>query len=116
MGAKLTTRQQVQLAWLESLPPKFDRIKKVIELMSSNQADESQQRALARLLDELKAQAGGLSLTAIAEGFGFMHESYDQDNPKKFTREWFAWANTLFGELIVKLGAERPSLIQSRLD
>lgn len=34
---------------------------------------------------------------------GFMHESFHKDNPKNFTREWFAWQNTLFGELILKL-------------
>lgn len=34
---------------------------------------------------------------------GFMHESFHKDNPEKFTRQWFAWANTLFGELILKL-------------
>ena len=34
---------------------------------------------------------------------GFMHESFHKDNAAKFTRKWFAWANTLFGELIVKL-------------
>ena len=32
-----------------------------------------------------------------------MHESFHKDNPKKFTRSWFAWANTLFGELVLKL-------------
>ena len=35
-----------------------------------------------------------------------MHESFNKDNAKKFTREWFAWANTLFGELIVDMYAE----------
>ncbi len=39
-------------------------------------------------------------------GTGFMHESFNKDNPEKFTREWFAWANTLFGELILKLIAD----------
>jgi meiotically up-regulated gene 157 (Mug157) protein len=34
---------------------------------------------------------------------GFIHESFNKDNPKKFTRPWFAWQNTLFGELILKL-------------
>ena len=34
---------------------------------------------------------------------GFMHETFNVNNSKKFSRPWFAWANTLFGELIVKL-------------
>jgi len=44
-------------------------------------------------------------------GTGFIHESFDQDDPAKFTRPWFAWANGLFGELILKLYAERPQLL-----
>ncbi len=36
-------------------------------------------------------------------GTGFMHESFHKDNPEKFTRAWFAWQNTLFGELVLKL-------------
>ncbi|MDR1405740.1 MAG: glycoside hydrolase family 125 protein [Prevotellaceae bacterium] len=36
-------------------------------------------------------------------GTGFMHESFFKDDAANFTRKWFAWANTLFGELIVKL-------------
>jgi meiotically up-regulated gene 157 (Mug157) protein len=36
-------------------------------------------------------------------GTGFMHESFHKDDPARFTRTWFAWANTLFGELIIKL-------------
>lgn len=36
-------------------------------------------------------------------GKGFIHESFNKDNPDDFTREWFAWQNTLFGELIIKL-------------
>jgi len=43
-------------------------------------------------------------------GTGFMHESFDPDNPAKFTRKWFAWANTLFGELIVKLADDSRAL------
>jgi hypothetical protein len=43
----------------------------------------------------------------------FMHESFQQDDPTHFTRPWFAWANSLFGELILTLARERPHLIFS---
>lgn len=36
-------------------------------------------------------------------GTGFMHESFNVNDPDDFTRPWFAWQNTLFGELIIKL-------------
>ena len=47
-------------------------------------------------------------------GTGFMHESFNQDDPSKFTRAWFAWANTLFGELLLKLADQKPSLLKHR--
>jgi meiotically up-regulated gene 157 (Mug157) protein len=34
---------------------------------------------------------------------GFMHESFHKDDARNFTREWFAWQNSLFGELVVYL-------------
>ncbi|ABF42675.1 Uncharacterized conserved protein UCP028846 [Candidatus Koribacter versatilis Ellin345] len=42
------------------------------------------------------------TLVATDAGTGFMHESFDKDDPSKFTRAWFAWANTLFGEFVLK--------------
>ncbi|GAA0671326.1 hypothetical protein FHT00_001913 [Sphingomonas insulae] len=48
-------------------------------------------------------------------GTGFIHESFDQDDPSKFTRAWFAWANGLFGELVVHLAATRPALLKAPL-
>jgi hypothetical protein len=44
-------------------------------------------------------------------GTGFMHEAFNKDDPNKFTRSWFAWANTMFGELILKVHAERQHLL-----
>jgi meiotically up-regulated gene 157 (Mug157) protein len=44
-------------------------------------------------------------------GTGFMHEAFNKDDPTIFTRKWFAWANTIFGELILKVSKERPHLL-----
>jgi meiotically up-regulated gene 157 (Mug157) protein len=46
-------------------------------------------------------------------GTGFMHEGFDKDDAGKFTRKWFAWANTLFGELIIKIYHERKALLSA---
>jgi meiotically up-regulated gene 157 (Mug157) protein len=43
------------------------------------------------------------TLLATDAGTGFIHETFHKDNPAKFTRPWFAWVNTLFGELVLKL-------------
>jgi len=44
-------------------------------------------------------------------GTGFMHESFHKDDVNKFTRKWFAWANTLFGEFVLKVYREKPELL-----
>jgi meiotically up-regulated gene 157 (Mug157) protein len=44
-------------------------------------------------------------------GTGFIHEAFHKDNPMKFTRSWFAWANTIFGEFVLKTFNERPRLL-----
>jgi len=53
-------------------------------------------------------------LKATHAGTGFMHEAFDKDEPKKFTRAWFAWANTLFGELILKLYEQRHPVLKEK--
>ncbi|MGD9523850.1 MAG: hypothetical protein AB7N73_09710 [Gemmatimonadales bacterium] len=72
MAAKLTARQQAQLAWLETLPRKFERLTRSIEQLSGHRADETQVRTTQRLLEELKAQASQLNLTPLGEAFGIM--------------------------------------------
>jgi meiotically up-regulated gene 157 (Mug157) protein len=65
-----------------------------IILKAMTSADDSEIRQCIKTLRDTDADTG------------FMHESFHKDNPKKFTREWFAWVNTLFGELILKLEKE----------
>jgi meiotically up-regulated gene 157 (Mug157) protein len=51
-------------------------------------------------------------LKGAAADFGFMHESYFKDDPRRFTRAWFAWANTLFGEFLGSLAEKQPDLLR----
>jgi hypothetical protein len=72
MALKLSSRQQAQLAYLQTLPPKFQRIFSAIEQMSALQADDVTVRGLARLLDDIKGNAGALSLSGLADTAGLM--------------------------------------------
>jgi meiotically up-regulated gene 157 (Mug157) protein len=44
-------------------------------------------------------------------GTGFMHEAFHKNDASQFTRKWFAWANTLFGELLWETYKNRPHLL-----
>lgn len=70
----------------------------VMRAMTSR--DDEEIRYCLRMLKETHA------------GTGFMHESFHRDNPTLYTRSWFAWANTIFGELILKIASEKPYLLQ----
>ena len=59
-------------------------------------------REIAKCLRMLKASHAGT---------GFIHEAFDKDDPGRFSRPWFAWANSLFAELIVDLAARKPHLL-----
>jgi hypothetical protein len=63
-------------------------------------SDENEQRQCLRWLKTTHA------------GTGFMHESFNKNDPAQFTRAWFAWANTLFGELILTIDKTNPGLLE----
>ena len=52
-----------------------------------------------------------VTLQKTHAGKGFIHEAFNKDDPDKFTRPWFAWANSLFGELILKSYKERAHVL-----
>jgi meiotically up-regulated gene 157 (Mug157) protein len=54
--------------------------------------------------DRLKALT---TLIDTDAGTGAMHESFHKDDPHRFTRPWFSWANAMYAELaldVVELG------------
>ncbi len=51
------------------------------------------------------------TLKATHAGTGFMHEAFSKDDAQNYTRPWFAWANTLFGELILNVHQNHPRLL-----
>ncbi|WP_420153544.1 glycoside hydrolase family 125 protein [Siphonobacter sp.] len=71
-------------------------------------------RALTSQNDaEIRAQLKQQKMTHA--GTGFMHESFNKDDANNFTRKWFAWSNTLFGELVLKVANERPAILKGTL-
>ncbi len=52
--------------------------------------DEEEIRALALMLENMDA------------GTLLMHEGVHKDDPARFTRPWFAWANSIFSEFVEK--------------
>lgn len=76
-----------------------------IVMHALNALETGDDATVARSLAALKSTHGGT---------GFMHESFNQDDGAKFTRSWFAWANGLFGELIVDIAVKRPALLGVR--
>jgi hypothetical protein len=67
MAIKLSARQQSQIAFLELLPPRFQRFASVIEQMSAPKIDESLVRGLIRQLDEMKSGASQLGMNGLAD-------------------------------------------------
>lgn len=51
------------------------------------------------------------TLVSTHGGTGFMHEAFHKDDAKKFTRSWFAWANTIFGEFAWHVYKTKPALL-----
>ncbi|KAI5464686.1 hypothetical protein BGZ63DRAFT_378366 [Mariannaea sp. PMI_226] len=69
----------------------------IVQLMTSNDDEE--------IVDGIRQLLGSTS------GLGLIHETVNSHNEKKWTRSWFAWANGLFGQMIIDLKKRKPELI-----
>lgn len=65
-------------------------------------ADEKEKEDILRMLSETDT------------GTGLMHESVHVDNPERYTREWFSWANALFCEWILGLCGYGIEMLQDK--
>ena len=62
--------------------------------------------------DDPRVVAGCLAqLKTSHAGTGYMHEAFEAGNPTHYTRPWFAWANGLFGELVIDLATRMPRVL-----
>ncbi|MCW3059900.1 MAG: glycoside hydrolase family protein [Capsulimonas sp.] len=51
------------------------------------------------------------TLKATHAGTGFMHESFNKNDASRFSRPWFAWANSLFGEFVIQTADRFPKAL-----
>jgi meiotically up-regulated gene 157 (Mug157) protein len=62
--------------------------------------------------DDPRIVAGCIAqLKTSHAGTGFMHEAFEAGNPTHYTRPWFAWANGLFGEMVIDLALRMPRML-----
>ena len=54
-------------------------------------------------------------LNRSAAGSGYMHELFNKDDAVKHTRDWFAWVNNFYGEMILKVMRDRPEVLTKPL-